>query len=583
MDPARAIRRVRRLLGRALGGGPGGRRNPVLYHQAYRGGLTGVPMDPMRGERVLAYLLEEGWLRPRSVEIPRPASVEHLRRVHSGEYLRSLDDPEVVARILGVPVTPVEAVRALELQRLVTGGTIQATRLALRQSGAVVHLGGGFHHAGPDRGTGFCLLNDVAVAVTRLRTRGFEAPVLVVDLDIHDGNGTRAAFAADPSVHTYSLHNETWDEIPDAVADTCIAFGAGIEDGPYLELLQETLPPVVREHRPELTIYVAGVDVAQEDRYGDGRMTQDGILARDRFVVELLEEVCGPSPLAVVLGGGYGSSAWRPTARFVGWLRTGREIPVPDDLTVALDRVRWTAQEEESPDPFEWSFSGEDLAALGVGPGQDPLLLGRFSRSRIEKDLARFGILEQARARGYASLRVEIHPSSGLGPTVRLHGERDGTHLLMEVRLDPDRSSLPGFSLLGVEWLLLQDPGRGFREGEVPLPGQQHPGLGGLADVVAWLVTLCRELEMDGLGFRSSHLHIAVLAHRHLRFLDPADAQRFEKIREATRGMTLAEASRAVAAGEVRDPGSGTSLRWVDVHMVVPVSDRLRRHLDPGE
>lgn len=565
--------------------GSGVRDLPVVYHGSYRGGISGVPMDPIRGERILAFLLEEGWIRLSEIREPRPASVENLRRVHSGEYLRSLDDARVVERILGVPLTREEAIGALELQRLVTGGTIQATRLALSRRTTVAHLGGGLHHAGPDRGTGFCLLNDVAVAVARLRARGYDEPVLVVDLDIHDGNGTRAAFAEDASVHTFSLHNETWDDAPHAVSDTCIPFGPGIEDGPYLELLERELPPVVRSHQPGLAIYIAGVDVMANDAHGDGKMTAAGILARDRFVVDTLRSTVGRAAIVILLGGGYGSSAWRPSARFLGWLLAGEEVRVPDDLTVALDRVRWARPgREESSDDLDWSFSAEDLAALGAAPPHEHLLLGRYSKARLEEDLGRFGVLEQARARGYGSIRVEIMPSSGLGPTVRVYGAAEGDdELLMEVRLDLDRASFPGMTLLSVEWLLLQDPRASFRSDRPGLPGQRHPGLGALADVVAWLVTLCRELELDGLGFRSSLFHVAALARRHLRFLKDDDRQAFERILAATEGASLGETSRAVAAGEVRDPVTGRELRWTDVRMVLPVSARLRHRLDDGD
>ncbi|NIQ31009.1 MAG: histone deacetylase, partial [Acidobacteria bacterium] len=96
---------------------------------------------------------------------------------------------------------------ALDLSRLMAGGTIQATRMALRTGKVAVHLGGGFHHATPDEGMGFCVFNDAAIAVRRLRARGFREPILIVDLDLHDGNGTRAAFADDPSVYTFSIHN----------------------------------------------------------------------------------------------------------------------------------------------------------------------------------------------------------------------------------------------------------------------------------------------------------------------------------------------------------------------------------------
>jgi acetoin utilization deacetylase AcuC-like enzyme len=562
MAPFRRLQRV----GRRLFPAGRGRRPWFLYHARYRRGLTGVPMDAMRGERVLTWLLDEGWVPKRKVVTPRPSSLENLLRVHPADYLRSLEDPTEVGRILGLQVTVEEAQAALAMQRLAAGGTLQAARLALRSRGVAFHLGGGFHHAGPARGTGFCLLNDVGVAIRRLRARGFDAPVLVVDLDLHDGNGTRAIFADDPTVYTYSLHNQHW-EPPEAVADTSIAFGAGIEDGAYLELLRSTLPPVVDAHAPGLTLYLAGVDPGADDSYGDARLTRAALLERDRFVTEVVG-----SPLAIVLAGGYGPSAWRATARYAAWLATGEVEEPPDDLRMALVRADRRWEDEAGPrgrrrpppggDPFAWSLDSGDLAALGLpDAGQPTLLLDRFTRRDVEAQLERFGILAQLRNRGYAAPEVELHATTGLGPVVRVWGEAERVHLLVELRLELDRRSLPGHPMLRLEWLLLQDPRASFTASRPPLPGQEHPGLGSLADVVAWLVTLCRALELDGILFRTDHWHVAALARRHLRFLSEEDARRFARVHETTRGLSLLEAGAAAA--------------WEEVPMVIPVGKGL--------
>lgn len=601
MRRPRTLRRLGRRLVRRLGLAGARGRTPVIYHRRYRTGISGIPLDALRGERIASFLLDQGWIGPENLAEPEPAPVEALRRVHSGTYLRSLDDPEVVGRILGVPLGAREAREAVELQRLSTGGTIRAGRLALSRPGPAIHLGGGFHHAGPDQGSGLCLLNDVAVAAGQLRSQGFVDPILVVDLDIHDGNGTRAAFARDPSVHTFSIHNRAWDDAP-AVADTRIEVGAGVEDDLYLSVLRRELPRVVEAHRPGLTFYIAGADVARDDAYGDALLTGDGVLARDRFVVETLRRVGGARrPLAVVLGGGYGPSAWRYPARFVAWLLTGQEVILPDDLSVSLGRVRWmeahgrdsapakdasrtsASGKEARKTPGLFSLTQADLGALGGAVSVESDLLGRISPREVERDLERFGILGQIRARGYSSPTVEVVPSSGLGPTVRVFGTEERGELLMELRVEVDGATLPGFALLRVEWLLLQDPRGRFAAPRGPLPGQEHPGLGVLADAVAWLVTLCRNLELDGLTFRSSHFHMAALARRHLRFLSIEDEDRFRRILDLGRGRLLGDLSQAVATGEVVDPGPPPErLRWVEVPMVVPVSSRLKRRLDIG-
>ncbi|MEX0842874.1 MAG: histone deacetylase, partial [Gemmatimonadota bacterium] len=353
---------------------------PVVHHRSYRQWISGVPMDALRAERILGFLLDEGWVGPRTIHVPRPAALENLQRVHDMAYLRSLDDPEVVARVMGVPLGSEEARAALALQRLAVGGTVQASRLAIRRGGPAIHLGGGFHHAAPDRGSAFCLLNDVAVAIARLRARGYGEPILVVDLDLHDGNGTRAAFARDPSVHTYSIHNEHWDEV-DAAASTSLALGSGIQDGAYLDALRGSLPGVVAQHRPRLVFYLAGTDPAADDAFGDARLSGDALLERDRFVVEEVRRFSSRIPLVVLLAGGYGPSAWRYSARFLAWLYSGREVEMPDDVSLARRRVR--SLEETTPERpreegssgeggggwLEWGLTPEDVAAVAPGAG----------------------------------------------------------------------------------------------------------------------------------------------------------------------------------------------------------------------
>jgi len=218
---------------------------------------SGVPLDPRRVRKILAFLVEEGLLVPRRVSQVLPASIANVRRVHTDRYLDSLADPEVLGGIFGVPVEAGDVDTILDVNRRMVGGTIQATRLALRTDYPAVHLGGGFHHAAPDRGMGFCVYNDIAIAIKRLRARGFQAPILVVDLDLHDGNGTRITFADDPSVFTFSIHNADWDDAP-AQASTSIALGSDVEDGRYLTTLRTELPPVVENHAPGLVIYLAG-------------------------------------------------------------------------------------------------------------------------------------------------------------------------------------------------------------------------------------------------------------------------------------------------------------------------------------
>jgi len=563
-----------------------------VYHAAYARTVSGVPIDPARADEILAFLLDRRLIRRRDVSRPIPASLENLLRVHTPAYLESIQDPATLTGIFGSPVRPEDAQSIIDLQRLSVGGTIQATRLALglgRPGGIppiAVNLKGGLHHAGPARGMGFCVFNDVAVAIRRLRARGFREPVLVIDLDVHDGNGTRAVFAADATVHTFSIHNHTWDDAP-AVAATSIALGEAVTDAVYLDALREALPPVLATHRPGLVVYIAGCDPAADDRLGDWRVTPAGMLERDRFVVE---SVRGDgrrhrTPLVIVPGGGYGPSAWRYSARFFGWLISGRVEEPPDDMELALGRFRPIAREftEHAATPrlgkeSEWALTEADLVEIGHGVAAEPRVLGHYSSHGLELLLERLGFFKQLRDRGFKHpvLDVAFGRALAAGETIRVYGDAERRDLVMELRVKRSRRVVPGMEVLYVEWLLLQNPRIAFGGRFAPLPGQEHPGLGMLGEVAAWLLVICETLDLDGVVFEPAHYYTAALGQHRLRFLEPEDQARFEALREAVAGMSLADADRAIADGLVVDAETGEPVRWRPAPMVVPVSGRLK-------
>jgi acetoin utilization deacetylase AcuC-like enzyme len=534
-------------------------------------------MDPERADRLLAFLREEAIVPRYAVARPRPVSLEAIYRVHAREYVASLDRVDVVSQAVGVPLSDAERQRALDQQRLVAGGTIRAARIALRTRQPAVNLGGGLHHATPTQGMGFCLINDIAIAIRHLRHYGFGGRVLVVDLDLHDGNGTRAVFADDPLVHTFSIHNADW-EPRGGVASTAVALGTGVGDARLLEALRETLPPVIAAHRPEFVVYVAGTDVAEDDRLGDWRVTPAGMLARDRFVVEELRRQVGRVPLTIVLAGGYGRRAWRYSAPFLAWLGSGTPIEPPDDFELVLRRFRQS--DRHVADPDNWGISEKDLFALVPGAEPSSRVLGALSRYAIEVSLEDVGIMDEVRRRGFRNPAVDIGFGSGLGETIRLFGDAERTELLMELRVSRNKRVVSGMEVLYVEWLRLQNPREAFSAVQQRLPGQEYPGLGLLREVVAWLIVLIERLGLDGLVSAPAQYHMAVLGRRHLRFLDPDAQGRFDALYGVLRGMPLPDAERALAEGRVIDAATGSSVAWQPAVQVFPVSARMRRLVD---
>ena len=533
----------------------GGARTSFVYHPAYEYVVPGVQFDPLRGQRVLAFLYDEGLIGSSDLSRPLPASFKHISRIHSSEYLESFDLPETMEAVLGYRTDQDRWQEFVDVQRLAAGGTIEATRLALRTGGAAVNLIGGFHHALPDRGLGFCLLNDAAIAVAWARARGFDEPILIVDLDLHDGNGTRAAFSEDPSVFTFSIHNETWDERP-AVADTRIALGSDVTDDLYLEVLERELPPVLASHRPGFVLYIAGVDVASEDKLGNWQISATGVLNRDKYVIARLRESRRPIPATILLGGGYGDQAWRHSARFLAWLLSGEELDPTEDMDAIVRRFRRieseasarSLSESKGSGKADWTLSEDDMQLLVPSENRDTKVLGEYSKHGIELTLERLGILNQVRSKGYEYPSITVHAATSLGHTIRMYGDTTQQALLMELRVRRDRTTMSDMQLLYAEWLLLQNPGKHFEEDRPRLPGQEHPGLGLLGEIVALMVLMCERVGLDGIMFVPAHYYMAALGRRHLVFVNSKDAAVYEAMRRAVSGLPAASASILLAS-----------------------------------
>ena len=552
----------------------------LVYDPAYERHTAGFPVDPLRADRILAFLANEGLARREAITAPRPAAMKNLLLVHSDEYVSSLQDPELLTRVMGTPVNEEELETILEVQRLMVGGTIHATRLALASGFVAVNLGGGFHHAEASGGTGFCVFNDLAVAIARLRRRGFHRRVLVVDLDLHDGNGTRSIFAADPSVHTFSIHNRHWGPT-EALESTSISLGDNVGDEEYLGTLVKTLPPLVERFRPGLVIYVAGCDVAAGDHLGTWRLSGEAILARDRLVVELARGRA--IPLAITLGGGYGDEAWRPTARLLGWMISGTILEPPDNEELTLVRFR---QLKSQLDPLTfnhegtgdgWQLTEEDLVGLLPGIPRQTRFLDYFSQVGLELLLERCGLLTLIRARGFQSPTIALDLDHPLGQTLRLFGDLEQQELLVELRLSRSRRMVVGREVLLVEWLLLQNPRDQFPAGRHPLPGQSHPGLGILREFFAWLMLMCETVGLDGIVFLPSHYHIAALSRRQARFLSPEHEALFRALESLLALLPLDEATEAVHGGRVLVEPEGRPFEWPAHPLAVPITDELRQ------
>jgi acetoin utilization deacetylase AcuC-like enzyme len=257
----------------------------VSYHPDYWIPLPERHPFPMGKYAALhRILLEEDLIRPDGVHVPEECDPRDLQLVHTRTYVeRSLSGAleEGTEKRIGVPWSPALARRS----RLSVQGTIDAARMAL-DDGIAANLAGGTHHAHAGRGEGYCVFNDVAVAIRVLQREERIARALVVDLDVHQGNGTASIFEGEESVFTFSMHGAKNFPLRKERSSLDLGLPDALDDKAYLTLLSEHLPEVFDRARPDLVVYLAGVDVVHGDRFGRLSMTRAGLAARDRFVLE---------------------------------------------------------------------------------------------------------------------------------------------------------------------------------------------------------------------------------------------------------------------------------------------------------
>lgn len=276
----------------------------LSFHPDYELPLPDGHAFPMRKYALLRdILVAEGLAHAGNLREPEECPWDLLALVHDAAYLAKLRDGGLTReeeRRIGIAWSP----RLVRRARLAVGGTIAAARAALGgPCRLAANLAGGTHHALRDAGEGYCTLNDVAVAIRALRDEGRVGRTLVVDLDVHHGNGTASIFAEDPATFTFSMHGRNNFPLRKPPSDLDVPLEDGVDDDTYLSLLAEHLPGAIDRAKPELAFYLAGVDVARGDRFGRLALSADGIAARDRLVLATLRSA--GIAVCVTMSGGY--------------------------------------------------------------------------------------------------------------------------------------------------------------------------------------------------------------------------------------------------------------------------------------
>ena len=272
---------------------------PVVNHKDYEAQLNDDNKFPIKKFGELAKALVKNKI-VKNFYIPEPCSVETLKEAHTEDYInkiknKTLDKNEI--RKIGFPLVDSVVRRSF----IATGGTVLATKLALNY-GIACNTAGGSHHATSNEGAGFCVFNDVAVAAKYLTSRGLANKILIIDLDVHQGNGNSEIFKNDNQVFTFSMHSKVNYPAKKSVSDLDIELEENLEDREYIDILKNNLK-YLNEEEFDFVFYIAGVDIHYNDRLGKLKISDNGIFERDELVIDNF--FSNKIPICGVLGGGY--------------------------------------------------------------------------------------------------------------------------------------------------------------------------------------------------------------------------------------------------------------------------------------
>jgi len=274
----------------------------IAYHKMYAHPLPKGHRFPMlKYELIPEQLLHEGTIMHENLFAPQPCPEEVVLWTHDKIYFDKLVHQTLSAseqRKIGFPQSLLLTLREL----IITQGTIDCCRYAM-QYGAALNVAGGTHHAYADRGEGFCLLNDMAIAANYLLKKDLARQILIIDLDVHQGNGTAKLFQHEPRVFTFSIHGAHNYPFHKEESDLDVPLKDGTDEQTYLSILSETLPALIKKVQPDFTFFLSGVDILNTDKYGKLKVTISGCRQRDNIVFSLLKQ--HQTPVAVAMGGGY--------------------------------------------------------------------------------------------------------------------------------------------------------------------------------------------------------------------------------------------------------------------------------------
>ncbi|MGB7393398.1 MAG: histone deacetylase [Pricia sp.] len=274
----------------------------IAYHPIYKHPLPEGHRFPMlKYELLPKQLLHEGTCTSENFFEPEVPNDKFILAAHDPEYfydLLNIKIPSKEARKIGFPLTE----NLVQRERIIADGTMKGCEFAL-ENGIAMNIAGGTHHAYSDRGEAFCMLNDQAIGARYLQSEGLAKKILIVDLDVHQGNGTAEIFQKDASVFTFSMHGAGNYPFRKEKSDLDVPLEKGMGDTEYLSILKKTLPKLIDTEKPDFILYLCGVDVIASDKLGTLGLTVEGCRQRDEFVLETCHNL--QIPVQCSMGGGY--------------------------------------------------------------------------------------------------------------------------------------------------------------------------------------------------------------------------------------------------------------------------------------
>lgn len=295
----------------------------IAYHPIYCHPLPDGHRFPMiKYELLPQQLIREGTCNEPNFFKPEKPNDKHILAVHTPEYyydLLNITLDQRAARRIGFPLSEM----LVEREVIIADGTIKASEFAIKH-GVGMNIAGGTHHAYTNRGEAFCLLNDQAIGARYLQNKQLAVKILIVDLDVHQGNGTAEIFQNDESVFTFSMHGKNNYPFKKEESDLDIALADNTDDDAYLSVLKDTLPELIEKEQPQFVFYLCGVDIIASDKLGKLGLSLQGCKERDRFVLQTCKNL--DIPVMCSMGGGYSPDIKEIVEAHANTFRVAQEV-----------------------------------------------------------------------------------------------------------------------------------------------------------------------------------------------------------------------------------------------------------------